>query len=472
MKGIDTRHPDYEVFSKIWAKVRDCTKGSDWVKSKGETYLPKLSGQEDEEYKAYKSRAQFNNFGGRTLQISIGQLFRKNPQYEDLDDYKKNIDLSGNSIESFSRQLFKEILKTNRAGVLVDYSVDQKRPYLSMYTAETIINWKHERIGGEKKLSMVMLEIEVPKQDQYSHDTEKRWKEFYLEDGIYKTREWEEVKGDKNERDFQLIEGSEITIMRNGGNMSYIPFYPITTDGTSWALTNPPLYDIININIGHYNNSADYENMLHWTGAKTLVVKEFNEDIVPIGGTVDLGKDGDAYYLEASSDSGLKEEMRHKEELIAAMGSQLMSGRGRYIQSAETSRNQSSGEYATLADIAGAMGDGMSKALSELYEWGKKTKKEINITYNKDYEVDDIPQGKLTELIGAVQSGSMSPDTFFHILEGYELYPPGWTIEKEQSAIDDYQKELVKKRLDKSNNQVIQDMEDLNGSNRTTPENN
>jgi hypothetical protein len=48
-----------------------------------------------------------------------------------------------------------------------------------------------------------------------------------------------------------------------------------------------------------------------------------------------------------------------------------------------------------------------------------------------------MPQGKLVELMGAVQSGMMSLETFFYNLRLYEVYPPKWTDEDEVKAIDE-----------------------------------
>ena len=74
-----------------------------------------------------------------------------------------------------------------RYGLLVDFD-DKGQPYISMYDALSIINWKTGDVGGRKDLTLVVLEEQHLKdgQDKYGHDTETRYRVLELEDGLYK----------------------------------------------------------------------------------------------------------------------------------------------------------------------------------------------------------------------------------------------------------------------------------------------
>lgn len=430
---INTRHAEYDKWFPIWESTRDGIEGQEQVKRKGERYLPKLGGQTEQAYRAYKHRAQYVNFSSRTMIAALGQLFRKDPVTNLIDEYYENIDLAGTSFYHFSRELAREIMTVNRVGVMVDYSDEQVRPYLIDYKAESIINWRTEIVQGAEVLTLVVLEgayNQVDPKDKFKVIEKNTWKELSLEDGVYFIRTWE-----KNSDDNFIVTDERIPL-KNGVAINYIPFFFFTAEGINERLMKSPLTDFVNVNLGHYINSADYENMIHWAGQKTVVTTGWGDKPFPIGGNANLADGGMAVYLESASDSCIEKAMQKKEEQMAALGSQIISGKGRYVASAETAKISSQGEYASLADIANSLSYCMKTALRVMIEWGTGRDAEIELEYNTDFSIDDIPQGKIQELMGAVQSGMMSFETFFYQLKTYEVYPSQWTIEEEVAAID------------------------------------
>ena len=442
----DTRREEYNTWYAIWGKTRDALEGQDAVKASGEKYLPMLGGQTPQEYQAYLKRAQYVNFSARTMSASLGQLFRKNPIIKEVDEsILENINLAGASFNYFFKDIAKEVMAINRVGILLDYSDAQKRPYLTAYNAESIINWRTSIIDGIEKLTMIMLEGVIQKQnekDKYKTSEVKIWKELFLDGGgIYRVQNWI-----KNERGKFIADGEEITPVIRDNVFNFIPFYIVTSQGINNKISKSSLVDFVNINLGHYVNSADYENLLHWTGAKTVITRGWGDDkAFPVGGAADFPVDGGASFLEASSDSGLKDEMRHKEEQMAAMGSQIISGKGRYVASAETARISSEGEYATLADISKSISDSASKIMTDLNAW-MGVDKNAEVEFNTDFETATIDPQLLTVLMGALQSGLISEETYYYQLKQYEMYPQTWSFEDEKKAREESLKKQIEKR--------------------------
>lgn len=439
---VDIQHNEYIKWVDIWQRNKDCIDGQDAIKQNSTKYLSKLNGQDEISYQKYLQKAQYINFSGRTVNISLGQIFRKNPVIENVDDdIYNNIDLSGRSLGYFSRDIIQELMTTNRCGVLIDWSDEQSRPYLLQYSAFDIINWREQNIDGENKLVLVVLEGYVDKsgKDMYEVEKEKIWRVLWLNDGVYTVSVFKKEKGASKASSFVQI-GDDKQPLMNGNVLDFIPFYFITSSGIRTLITKSVMYDFCNVNIGHYINSADYENMLHWTGAKTVVTKGFGDKKnVPIGGSFDLPIDGDAFFLEASSDSGLEKEMKRKEEQMAVMGATLISGQGRYVASAETSRINSQGEYATLEDLSKSLSVSMTAIMKVLVEWQVKESTNVSIEYNTDFELSEIDPMTLTSYMGAVQAGYMSWEVFYYNMKNKELYPPDWTIEDEKEAIESRQ---------------------------------
>jgi hypothetical protein len=344
-------------------------------------------------------------------------------------------------------------MAVNRCGLLVDYSEYAGRPYLTTYPAETIINWKTGIVNGNNILTMVMLEGQIDTQDErdpYKTVKKLEWRELYIEDGIYKARTWHKVKDD-----FQVIPDSEVIPIINGQPFNFIPFYFVTAEGVNTSIKKSILADFVNLNLGHYKNSADYENMVHWAGAKTVITRGWGERPFPIGGAPDFPIDGGASYLESASDSCILEAMRAKEEQMAALGSQIISGKGRYVASAETSRISAEGEHATLSDISISLSDSITEFMSLVQYWGTGREADVSVEFNTDFEPAELPQGKLIELMGAVQSGYMSMETFFYNMRLYEVYPPKWTDEDEKTAIETSMSKQVNSREKQLEDEIL-----------------
>ena len=443
---IDTRHSDYNKNEIIWRRMCDCCLGQDAIKAGREAYLPKLNGQDIWAYERYLQRAQYVNFTGRTLNIALGQVFRKNPVIENVDEEIINdINMDGQSFVYFSRDILEDIAKYNRAGILIDWSDEQRRPYLLHYNAFEIINWNEQRINGINQNVFIVLEGFMDVQDDkdmYMIKQEKIWRVLWLNDGVYTVSVFKKSNNDGDKK-FIQIEDDKVPL-KNGKPFNYIPFFMCTSTGITNKISKSVLYDFANVNLGHYINSADYENMLHWTGAKTLVTQGYGnrEEPIPIGGSFDLPVDGGAFYLEASSDSGLREEMNRKKEDMAVMGASLISGTGRYIASAQTASINSQGEYASLADLSKALSKCMTAVLKELAEWDGDNSTNVSVEYNTDFELAEVDPNVLTAFMGAVQSGYMSWETFFYNMKNKELYPPDWTMEDERAAIESQMEEI------------------------------
>jgi hypothetical protein len=174
-----------------------------------------------------------------------------------------------------------------------------------------------------------------------------------------------------------------------------------------------------------------------------------------VGGAADFPIDGGAEFLTRSGDDALEKGMRHKEEQMAVMGSTILSGKGKYIQSAETARVSSSGEFATLANMSMALSASLTYVL-KLVDYWYGGKGDVSIQFNTDFETDRLDPQELIAYMGAVQSGRLSEKAYFYALKQREVYPDGWTFEEEQQAIQ----EDMKNRVIKQESEVVDMYED------------
>ena len=80
-----------------------------------------------------------------------------------LRTFINDVDLLGTTLDSYARNIISEVVSVGRAGTLVDWhDAGENRAYLSMYAAESILNWRETRINGQLKLSLVVLSESAP----------------------------------------------------------------------------------------------------------------------------------------------------------------------------------------------------------------------------------------------------------------------------------------------------------------------
>jgi hypothetical protein len=196
---------------------------------------------------------------------------------------------------------------------------------------------------------------------------------------------------------------------------------------------------LVNTNIGHFRNSADWENELHWVGIKTLYLPGWAKDIhgePVLGGAMAGPANSEPKMIEASSDSGLKDEMRNKEERMAVLGAERISQKGRYIPSAETARINSESENSTLTNMSKSLSTSISKVLSFQLKWAGE-KLNVDMALNTDFFNDNITGDEVLQWIQAAQQGGISFDTYYYNMKRKEAFPEGWTKEQEIDALQE-----------------------------------
>ena len=88
---MNSLHEDYAAHLDEWGRARDVLAGEDAVKAAGDTYLPRLDSQTEEESLAYIQRASFFNGTARTADGYIGLLFRR-PLFVNLPPSGSGVD--------------------------------------------------------------------------------------------------------------------------------------------------------------------------------------------------------------------------------------------------------------------------------------------------------------------------------------------------------------------------------------------
>ncbi len=457
---VDSHHPDYAAALPLWAKCRDAAAGQECVHHGGPQYLPRLSEQTQEEYDAYRGRALYYNATGRTVDGLTGLVFRRPPKIEvpaDLEYLLDDVDTAGTPLVAFCEKAVDELVKTGRFGLLADFpTVGEEvrtraqevavgaRPYLTLFRAESVANWRQERVGGRWQLTLVVIEEKVAEaKDDYTMDCVDQMRVLRLVGGQYIVELHRRKKGaDGRTGEWVLFNTLQPKIA--GAPLDFIPFLFCNPTGVSADVDKPPILDLTNVNLSHYRTSADYEHGLHFTGLPTPYITghTFGEgERFALGSTAVKGfanPNAQLGFLEFTGAglASLSKRLEEKEAMMAALGARMLGAEKRAAEAAETAAIHRSGENSVLASLAIAAGAALSKALGWCVLWARAAG-EVKVELNTDYIPAGMTAQELTALVAAWQQGAIAFETLYDNLQRGEIARQGVDADEEKEKIDE-----------------------------------
>lgn len=456
---IATKHPTYTARFFDWDMCTVAFEGETAVKERGDDWLPRLSSMDDNDYANYKRRALYYAVMSRTVKGLSGALMFKRPDIDGTDEafdkILETVGVSGESLATIATSLACSFLKLGRAGILVD-SDDKAEPFMAVYPAQAVINWKKTRIKGKLEYSMIVLEetidINSP-DDEYKVVRVKQYRKLFLkpivDNGplVYHFELWREPadpdEKTRQSKDLTLIDHGTPTY-KNGINLDSIPFFlSDSEDTTGGDVAKPFLLDMVHISRSHYLNSADLEWGRHFTALPTAWAAGFDPNSTfRIGSSVawvteNIG--AEARYLEfAGTGLGhLASGMKDKEGMMAVLGARMLEEAPRHVESEGAAQIRQSGEQSVLVGVGKTLSTTITSALRTVARWLSKTENK-SITYKMvtDFNFRSVSSDELAVMMLAVQSGLLSFQEFFKNLQRGGVVTDGVTMKEELAAIE------------------------------------
>ncbi len=462
---ISTKHPLLVDKIDQIRRARDAHKGTDAIKCSNhpsglpldEEYLPRLGGQTLEDYEAYKRRAVFYAAMNRTVVALVGALCRKPAEVDNGDALKAFMeDVTGTGVcfDEFLKRIETEILTSGRVIVCVDRmdTEDSNRPYLIWYKSEECTNWFTTKAANfAHTLNNVVFKesyYEPCEDNKYKQEVRDQYREYVLEDNGRVTVNVHRPANKSNgstpsEMEEYIIHESRVLTNR-GKDLGFLPVSMIVSSGEDYEVPTPPLLDLVDVNLAHYRNSADFEHGLHWTALPTpwfSGLTDTTSNIAIGSGAAIILPDpsASAGFLEFTG-SGLTQisgAMKHKEQLMSTLGARMLGSGMDQSTSAEVVRINVSGEISALINIAKSIGRCVSRTMRMVAMWENvKGSDSINVHINEDYVDTKLAAADINALLGAFQGGALSLDTLLWNLEQGERIPVGRSVEEELALIE------------------------------------
>jgi hypothetical protein len=448
MIDIESTHPEYAIRLSEWNSCYDCYVGEGAIKNKTTTYLPKLERHDDTNdgkarYADYLHRATFFGVVSTVVTGRVGQVMRIPLQGNftpAMEVWKETMMRDKSNLTELTKRILTEVLTTGRVGLLLDRKEDGGDPYVALYRAQDIVNWD----SFEDRLVRLVIKENTIVQKERTGKTiqviEPRYRELRLNEfGLYEVALYTSIKG-------KYIQTELLEPTNSGQRLDSIPFQFINADTISSETSKPPLLDLAALNISHYRNSADYEQLLHRVGvAATFFSAGITEDEANDPNNLSVGADVRWYssnpnakfgILEFSGNSAtaMERAMLEKTQMMATIGGQLVQRHRKQVETAETARLRSASENSVLDTIVSTVEIGLNQILELSAIWLNQTG-DINLKLNRDYLDDRWSPEELKAVNEAEMLGIISKQTGFQMRKKMEVYPEHWSFEDEAQLI-------------------------------------
>jgi hypothetical protein len=304
------------------------------------------------------------------------------------------------------------------------------RANIASYTAESIINWKTRQVGGQHLLSLVVLRetVDVDTDDGFGSEQVVQYRVLRLDiSGQYTQEVWEE--GASNTA--QIV-------------APLIPFQFVGSENNDTTIDDAPLYDMAEVNIGHYRNSADYEEAAYLVGQPQPWMAGLDEQwrdhmetngiflgsrapwLLPVNGTCGV--------WQAQPNTVAKEAMESKKQDMVSLGARLIE-RGSAVKTATQADNDSAAEHSVLSLVVSNVSEAYSQCLVWMAEFVNATGETL-YKLNQDFSQITLDATILSALFNAVQGGKLPAGDFWQYLRDRGVIDPEKTDDQIRDELE------------------------------------
>jgi hypothetical protein len=452
-----TAHPEYAAYAGRWQRVRDVVNGEAKLKAvdlalvsrnsaalstiTAVNYLRLINPTDISNWNtlrnsAYIKGARLYNATVKTLSGMMGMSFRVAPVHPEfpaqLEHLVNDVDGAGLGIDQQAQSIVSDVIQIGRSGLLTDMPRNAEdvqitqadvqngfRATIQEYKAESIWDWHESIIGGVKKLDLLVLceVIEIFADNRIDREEKKQFKVYRLTDASVTVQVFIDGEDGFESADEMVVMGA------NNIPLDEIPFTFIGSKNNSPSVDQLPLEPISDVNIGHYQESANLASSSFQLSACQPVVSDDNYARAqrnPEKGAkkVELGEEsmiilgsGGSFALVSPPENNLSSGIQKSyEEQMIALGAQLIT-QGGGVETAEAARIKRASDVSDLEVIARNVSTGYTDSFERVARFmGVDLSEPLPYLLNtKFFETTTTPQ-QLAELVKTWQAGAVSKE--------------------------------------------------------------
>lgn len=449
--GVKATHPDYDKFCGIYRLVRNV------LDNNAKEQIKFIDEADTKRMERYRDDAILTNFTLRTLDGYIGMVNRRPADVElpvTMEYILEDATPNGWTLEQLDNHITREIAAVGRIGLLSEFpdkedsttaaEVDEHNIHsrICPYSAESIINWAVERVYGRQMLTMVVLKecTAELQSDGFTWANKDYYRVLRLVDNVYVQELYD---------DAEALISTYTPKMGDGSTWNYIPFVFAGSKNNDTDPDRPPLETMARLNIGHYRNSADLEEMSRLIGQPTLAfscdmsheelqeVQKGKPLLVGSRQAMFLGRQGDAKYIQPQESQIADVLMKRKEEQAIMLGAMLITP----INGNETvdgTAKRASTQVSSLTKIVQNVSQAIETALEHcaIFENIPVVDGDIKYTLNEKFFDDGIDPAAIMSAVQLSDRRVISQQSLYEAAQRAGVANVDRTFEEEQELID------------------------------------
>lgn len=448
--GVDTPSPAVKKMRDTWDMVEALMGGTAAMRALGERFLPRWPSEEPKSYAARLRTSTLFPAFKRTAHTLAARPFSKAISYSDDVPpriralLEEDCDMQGNNLDVFAAVAFRAQMAFGVEGILIDHPVRplgattqlddaqlNMRPYLVHVSAQQIIGYRTEMINGLMRLAQLRISecVEVP-------------------DGAFGTKEIKQIRVLEPGKwalyrpaDGATAAQTVWTLFDSGTTtLKEIPFVFLYGERTGFMTAKPPLLELAHLNVKHWQQQSDQDNLMHVARVPVLTVRGVHDDfklVIGASAAVSLGDSPTAEmrfveHTGAAIGAGkmqlddLKEEMRQS-------GAELLVLRPGPATATEVASDNAVGMCA-LQEMANATEDALDRALQFMAEYmGEPNGGHVELF--KDFGAASLSDASAQLLLTMSTAGKLSNDTLIDEFKRRGILSAEVDWETEQEAM-------------------------------------
>lgn len=419
-----------------WSVMAAVTNGTNYLRDMSETYLPQEPREDDDAYQTRVDRSVLSPYTSRLIETAAGAILRK-PIHIEGDPYwlelAQNIDGLGSNINEYARRALVSSLTYGHSAILVDYPAATearnlaeeramgRRPYFVHVDAPQIWGWRKEP-GTNRLLQVRIHDYDVRPLNEFGEEQVEEMRVIYP--GRY---------------DLYTLGQEVVEFTATGGySLDEIPLVPIYSNRRGLLVSQPPLLDIANLNITHYQRQADLIHALHIAAMPTLVLEGWDDTTgsatMGVNYAIAMQPGNKAYYVQADATS-FDAQMAELESLASQMstlGVTKLFGQKFVAESAEAKRIDQAQSNSVLSIISQELESALNQAFAFAAQYVGMEPPEITI--DRDFDYYRLIGQDVSVLAQLNQMGKISDAMLLEVLRRGEVLPDNINIEDELEA--------------------------------------
>ena len=414
-----------------WGLIETLLGGTYKIRKGHRKYLPQEPREQDISYDARLLRSVLAPYYVRLERMLAGMLTRKPVRLDDVPDTIReqlfDVDLAGNDLQTWLFSASRICIRYGHVGVLVDApkAGQNGRPYWVTVSPRDILGWRTELKDGKQELTQLRL-----------------MEKIIVPDGLYGEKQVEQVRvltpgafeihQKDNKGDFRIVDEGRTSL-------SAIPFSVAYSNRMGILESIPPLADIAELNLQHYQVQSDLSNQLHISAVPMLALFGFPAAAEEIsagpGEAMALPEGASAQYIEPGGNSydAQFRQLDRIAEQINALGLASILGSKLSAETAEAKRIDRSQGDSTMMVVAQQMQDMIDNCLRFHAEYMQESNAGSSLV-NRDFMGTRLEPQEIQALLQLYTAGTITQETLLLQLEAGEVLGDDFDVEQEVEA--------------------------------------